>query len=61
MMTPYDELSVTKAGAELPPQPIAQQAKGGENDIAALIQQIMSSGDNNMTQEELMQIIQARG
>jgi hypothetical protein len=63
MMTPYHELSVTKAGAEPPPAaiPVAQEAKGGENDISALLQQIMSSGDNNMTQEELMQIIQARG
>jgi hypothetical protein len=63
MMAPYHELSVTKAGAEQAPQaiPVAQQAKGGENDISALLQQIMSSGDNNMTQEELMQIIQARG
>jgi hypothetical protein len=63
LMTPYQELSVTKAGAEAPPQPIpvAQQPKGGENDISALLQQIFSSGDNNMTQDELMQIIQSRG
>ena len=63
MMTPYNDLSVTQAGAEPEPQaiPVAQEAKGGENDISALLQQIMSSGDNNMTQEELMQIIQARG
>jgi hypothetical protein len=63
MITPYQELSVTKAGAEPAPQPIpvAQEAKGGENDISALLQQIFSSGGNNMTQEELMQIIQSRG
>jgi hypothetical protein len=63
MMAPYQELSVTRAGAEAPAQaaPVAQQAKGGENDISAMLQQIFSSGDNNMTQEELMQIIQSRG
>ena len=63
MMAPYQELSVTKAGAEAPVQPIpvAQEAKGGENDISALLQQIFSSGDNNMTQDDLMQIIQSRG
>jgi hypothetical protein len=63
MMAPYQELSVTRAGAEAPPQaaPVAQQAKGGENDISAILQQIFSSGDNNMTQDELMQIIQSRG
>jgi hypothetical protein len=63
MMAPYNELSVTKAGAEAPPQamPVAQQAKGGENDISALLQQIFSSGGNDTTQEELMQIIQSRG
>ena len=63
MMAPYNELSVTKAGAEapLPAIPVAQEAKEGENDISALLQQIMSSGNSNMTQEELMQIIQARG
>jgi hypothetical protein len=63
MMAPYQELSVTKAGAEAPVQPIpvAQEAKGGENDVSAMLQQIFSSGGNDMTQEELMQIIQARG
>jgi hypothetical protein len=63
MMSPYHELSVTKAGAEapLPAIPVAQAPKESENDISALLQQIMSSGDRNMTQEELMQIIQARG
>jgi hypothetical protein len=63
MMSPYQELSVVKAGAEpeLPAIPVAQEAKPEENDISALIQQIMSSGDNNMTTEELMRIIQARG
>jgi hypothetical protein len=63
MMAPYQELSVTKAGAEPPSQaiPVAQEAKDDENDISALLRQIMSSGDTNMTQEELMQIIQARG
>lgn len=63
LTTPYHELSVTQAGAEPMPQPIsvAQDAKGGENDISALLQQIMSSGDPNMTQEELMQLIQSRG
>jgi len=63
MMAPYQELSVTKAGAEQAPQamPVAQEAKGGENDISALIQQIMALSGNNMTQEELMQIIQSRG
>ena len=63
LTTPYNQLSVTQAGAEPMPQPIpiAQDAKGGENDISALLQQIMSSGDPNMTQEELMQLIQSRG
>ena len=63
LTTPYNQLSVTQAGAEPIPQPIsvAQDAKGGENDISALLQQIMSSGDPNMTQEELMQLIQSRG
>jgi hypothetical protein len=63
MMPPYHEISVTKAGAEPEPEaiPVAQEAKADENDISALLQQIMSSGDNNTTQEELMQIIQARG
>ena len=63
LATPYNQLSVTQAGAEPMPQPIpvAQDAKGGENDISALLQQIMSSGDPNMTQEELMQLIQSRG
>ena len=63
MMAPYHELSVTKAGAEQAPQPIpvAQEAKGGENDVSAMLQQIFSSGGNDMTQEELMQIIQSRG
>jgi hypothetical protein len=63
MMTPYHELSVTKAGAEPEPQaiPVAQESKDSENDISALLQQIMAAGNNNMTQEELMQIIQARG
>jgi hypothetical protein len=63
MMSPYHELSVTKAGAEPAPtpMPVAQAPKESENDISALLQQIMSSGDRNMTQEELMQIIQARG
>ena len=63
MMAPYQELSVTKAGAETPVQamPVAQEEKGGENDISALLQQIFSSSDNNMTQDELMQIIQSRG
>jgi len=63
LTTPYNQLSVTQAGAEPMPQPIpvAQDAKGGENDISALLQQIMSSGDPNITQEELMQLIQSRG
>ena len=61
--TPYDELSVTKAGAEPEPisLPVAQEEKEDENDISALLQQIMSSGGNNMTQDELMEIIQSRG
>jgi hypothetical protein len=61
MLAPYQELSVTKAGAEQAPQPIpvAQPAKGGENDVSAMLQQIFSSGGNDMTQEELMQIIQS--
>jgi len=63
MMAPYQELSVTKAGAEAPVQamPVAQAPKEDENDISALIQQIMAASGNNMTQEELMQIIQSRG
>ena len=63
MMAPYQELSVNKAGAEQAPQPVpvAQQAKDGENDISALLQQIFSSGGNDTTQEELMQIIQSSG
>jgi hypothetical protein len=63
MMAPYQELSVTRPGAEQAPQPIpvAQAPKESENDVSALLQQIFSSGDRNMTQEELMQIIQARG
>jgi len=63
MMAPYQELSVTKAGAEAPVQamPVAQAPKEDENDISALLQQIFSSGGNNMTQEELMQIIQSGG
>ena len=63
LTTPYNQLSVTQAGAEPMPQPIpvAQDAKGGENDVSALLQQIMASGDPNMTQEELMQLIQSRG
>jgi len=63
MMAPYQELSVTKAGAEAPVQamPVAQAPKEDENDISALIQQIMAASGNNMTQDELMQIIQARG
>ena len=63
MITPYQELSVTRPGAEAPPQPIpvAQAPKESENDISALLQQIFSSGGNDMTQEDLMQIIQSRG
>jgi hypothetical protein len=41
--------------------PVAQAPKEDENDISALIQQIMASSGNNMTQDELMQIIQSRG
>ena len=63
MMAPYQELSVTKAGAEAPPQamPVAQAPKQGENDISALIQQIMATQGQNMTPEELMQIIAMEG
>ena len=59
-MTPFKSLSVTKAGAELDPEsiPIAEAAKEGENDISELLEQIMSSGDNNMTQDDLIQLIQ---
>jgi hypothetical protein len=63
MLPNYHELSVSKPGAEQSPDSfsVAQPVKEGENDVSALLQQILSSGDQNMTPEELMQIIQARG
>jgi hypothetical protein len=50
----YDPLSVTQAGAELQLDKIAGS---NENDVQALIEQIMASNGGNISPEELAQIL----
>lgn len=54
MQAPYQELSVSRPGAEAP---VAQQARTEENDAQAMLQKILSQQDDNVTMDELMRLL----
>jgi hypothetical protein len=54
----YDPLSVTQAGPELE---LDKMAGSNENDVQALIQQIMANSGGNISPEELAQILGQQG
>ena len=54
MQAPYQELSVSRPGAEAP---VAQQARTEENDADAMLQKILSQQDDNVTMDELIRLL----
>jgi hypothetical protein len=52
--TPYQELSVSKPGAEMP---VAQPGRTEENDTDAILQRILSQQDQNVTMDELIRLL----
>jgi hypothetical protein len=54
VQAPYQELSVSKPGAEMP---VAQRARTEENDDEAMLQKILSQKEDGVTMDELIKLL----